>query len=417
MLESLDLRHVGPAPKMRLELKPRMNFLAGDNGLGKSFLLDVAWWALTRTWAREKVIPLRDKDATPAIAYRYGAKKGHFEFRSTFDRKTESWSVKQGRPPIPGMVLYAQVDGGFSVWDPARNYWTKDATPDRPAAYIFKVDEVWNGLREGERSLCEGLIRDWASWQREGGEAYHQLTRVLDRLSPSRQERLAPGRLTRISVTEPVDHPTVKMPYDQEVPLIHASAGMRRVVALAYLLVWTWQEHLHACELQGEEPAREIIFLVDEVEAHLHPQWQRRIIPALLDVMEALTRKSDLSVQLIAATHSPLVLASTETLFDPEKDAIWELDLRDGNVELKEFGWARRGDANAWLTSSVFDLKEPRSVEAEEAMTAALSLLRQDSPDLEEVERVDGLLRSSLSDIDRFWVRWSAYRDSLAEGR
>jgi recombinational DNA repair ATPase RecF len=49
MLELLDLRHVGPAPEMQLELKPRMNFLAGDNGLGKSFLLDVAWWALTRT--------------------------------------------------------------------------------------------------------------------------------------------------------------------------------------------------------------------------------------------------------------------------------------------------------------------------------------------------------------------------------
>jgi predicted ATP-binding protein involved in virulence len=232
-------------------------------------------------------------------------------------------------------------------------------------------------------------------------------------MSPSRQEILVPGRLTRISVTEPVDHPTIRMPYGQEVPLVHASAGMRRVVALAYLLVWTWQEHLHACELQGERPAREIIFLIDEVEAHLHPQWQRRIVPALLDVMEALTGASDLSVQLLAATHSPLVLASTETLFDPKRDAIWELDLCDNQVELHESPWVRYGDANAWLTSSVFDMREPRSVEAEEAITAALALLRRDSQDPEEIERVDGLLRNALSDIDRFWVRWSHYRESL----
>ena len=110
MLELLNLRHVGPAPELHLELKPRMNFLAGDNGLGKSFLLDVAWWALTRTWAREKVIPRRDQGASPGITYRYGAKNGPCEFHSSFNRKTESWSLKQGRPPIPGMVIYAQVD-------------------------------------------------------------------------------------------------------------------------------------------------------------------------------------------------------------------------------------------------------------------------------------------------------------------
>ena len=30
---------------MQLELAPRINLITGDNGLGKSFLLDVAWWA------------------------------------------------------------------------------------------------------------------------------------------------------------------------------------------------------------------------------------------------------------------------------------------------------------------------------------------------------------------------------------
>jgi predicted ATPase len=418
MLKSLDLKHVGPAPELHIELKPRMNFLAGDNGLGKSFLLDVAWWALTRTWPGQPAFPSRGRELRPSISYRYTTKKGSVNYQSYFDRIAETWPVKRERTPVPGMVIYAQVDGGFSVWDPARNSWTEEVAtnrPSRPLAYIFKVDEVWNGLKDGERSLCEGLIRDWASWQREGGEAFRQLTSVLSRLSPSPQEALVPGRLTRISVAESVDHPTIKMPYRQEVPLVYASAGIRRIVALAYLLVWTWQEHLHAAELQGEEPAQEITFLIDEVEAHLHPQWQRRIIPALLDVMEALTSRSDLLVQLIAATHSPLVLASTEPQFDPQKDAIWELDLRDGRVELHESPWMRRGDANAWLTSSVFELGEPRSVEAEEAITEALALLRQDAPSPKEIDRVDNLLRKVLSDVDRFWVRWSAYRKSLAE--
>ncbi|QVL47233.1 MAG: ATP-binding protein [Thiocapsa sp.] len=152
--------------------------------------------------------------------------------------------------------------------------------------------------------------------------------------------------------------------------------------------------------------------MIDEVEAHLHPQWQRRIVPALLDVMEALTGKHTIPVQLITATHSPLVLASSESRFHDRKDAIWELDLNDGEVQLRAFPWSRMGDANAWLTSSAFDLKEPRSLEAELAMTQALALLRKESPSLAEIDKVDAALRGVLSDIDRFWVRWSHYRDS-----
>ena len=53
MIECLRLRNVGPAPRMEMELAPRLNLITGDNGLGKSFLLDVIWWALTRKWPQE----------------------------------------------------------------------------------------------------------------------------------------------------------------------------------------------------------------------------------------------------------------------------------------------------------------------------------------------------------------------------
>ena len=285
---------------------------------------------------------------------------------------------KPGRPAIAGMVIYAQVDGGFSAWDPARNYWKeKDLEkPDLPPAFRFKPEEVWDGLpRDSPEKLCNGLILDWASWQREHGDAYGQLTRVLRALSPSSKELLRPGKLMRIELEDTRDQPTLLLPYKQEVPLAVASAGMRRIVALAYLLVWTWQEHFRACEIRGTKPAKEIVFLIDEIEAHLHPQWQRRIVKALLDVMKALTETDAVSVQMIATTHSPLVLASIEPEFDDQKDAVWELDLVNDRVELRQFPWRRVGDVNNWLTSTVFDLSEPRGIEAEEALEEARELL------------------------------------------
>jgi len=409
MLQALVLKDVGPAPELTVEFKPRIDFLVGDNGLGKTFLLDVAWWALTRTWARGLAIP-HLHPAKPEITYRYSkATKGPYEFTSTFNRETETWSVKPSRPAIPGLVLYAQVDGGFSVWDPARNYWKKES-PERPASYLFAPREVWEGNEH-----CEGLIRDWASWQREGGKAFEELCKVLEVLSPSASERLEPGGLRKLTLDDPKRHPTLRMPYGMEVPVIHASAGMRRIVALAYLLVWAWQEHLAACTLRGSKPAHEIIFLIDEVEAHLHPQWQRRVVPALLDVMGALTGDHDANVQLVMATHSPLVLASTEPLFDSERDAIWELDLVEGRVQLQESPWRRHGDANAWLMSSVFGLEATGSVEAERATKRALSLFRQPSASPAEVDEVDGLLRASLGEVNRFWARWSEFKRSLED--
>ena len=43
MLGYLRLR-MSALPLMEMELAPRLNLITGDNGLGKSFLLDVAWW-------------------------------------------------------------------------------------------------------------------------------------------------------------------------------------------------------------------------------------------------------------------------------------------------------------------------------------------------------------------------------------
>ena len=72
----------------------------------------------------------------------------------------------------------------------------------------------------------------------------------------------------------------------------------------------------------------------------------------------------------------------------------------------------RLGDVSNWLTSDAFDLKEARSLEAEEAITKALALLKSPSPSNEEMDVVDGLLKASLSEVDRFWVRWSDFRAS-----
>ena len=150
------------------------------------------------------------------------------------------------------------TDGSFAVWDPHRNYWrTRDGVDvqERLPAYVFSPAEVWDGQQNSEGGwICNGLIRDWASWQRENGEAFAQLKGVLDVLSSDPDAPLQPGPLTRLLPNDTLDYPTLLGRSGPPVPVVHASSGVRRVLALAYLLVWAWQEHLLASEFLARPP-------------------------------------------------------------------------------------------------------------------------------------------------------------------
>ncbi|MCF4114191.1 MULTISPECIES: AAA family ATPase [Dethiosulfovibrio] len=421
MIKKISMKNIGPSPSMELEFGERLNLITGDNGLGKSFLLDIAWWAMTRSWPGEvnpklsigKIALPTIKKETATIRCSFSGRTNDVQTSFEYDAKSESWRVPRGRPGMPGLVFYAMVDGSFAVWDPARNYWKERGQPqerERPSAYIFSPKEVWDGLERDDGTwLCNGLIRDWAGWQKEKGRPFEILKSVLKELSPVSGERLEPGKLTRISLDDVRDMPTIRMPYEQDVPVVHCSSGMKRIIALAYFLVWCWEEHLKAKELLGEEPELNAIFLVDEVESHLHPKWQRTILRSIMDVMERLNTEA--KTQIIAVTHSPLIMASAETLFDPEKDAWFDLDMKDGAVTLEKREFLRQGDISDWLTSQAFDLKSGYSLEAENAMEEASRLLSDETMDKNRAREIYDRLKTVLSDTDPFWIRWNFVAD------
>ncbi len=429
MLKYLHLQNVGPANEMKLEFGDRMNLITGDNGLGKSFLLDVAWWALTRKWPRDLNSQLTSgypaKPTNPkkpaTIDFTLTTKtKQTKSYSSTYSPRDESWLGQSGRPWNPGLVIYAHADGSFSVWDPARNYWKKKGQIDvqeRLPGYVFSPREVWDGLQvevEGrEVVVCNGLIRDWASWIREVGAEARALITVLMHLSPAEGDQLTPDLPTRISVNDARDIPTIRSGSAEPIPVLYTSSGVRRILALAYMLIWTWREHRLAAGQLGEDSTDQVILLVDELESHLHPKWQRSILGSLLKLASGLHDSA--RIQLITATHSPLVMASAEPTFDKNQDAWFDIDYKNSDqprsVELRKREFVRRGDAVSWLTSEAFDLREGRSLEAEKAITAAMELLKDPMASVSEIERVDHLLKNALSDTDRFWMRWSQHRD------
>jgi hypothetical protein len=192
---------------------------------------------------------------------------------------------------------------------------------------------------------------------------------VLATLSPPGAP-LKLGAPRRLRIRDALSYPTLDLGYDASVFAVHASAAVKRVLGLAYVLVWAVSEIRQAAPLAGLAPLEQVTLLVDEVEAHLHPKWQRAILPALLTVVEHLAPQA--AVQTIVTTHAPLVLASVETRFDPAQDILLELEQQAGDktVRVVEEPLTPLGDANTWLMQR-FGLKQPRSTEAEAAIERA----------------------------------------------
>jgi predicted ATP-binding protein involved in virulence len=200
--------------------------------------------------------------------------------------------------------------------------------------------------------------------------------------------------------------PTVKLPYG-DIPVTQLAAGMRRILALAYFVVWAWRKYQSGAKQYRVTVENRIVLIIDEIEAHLHPKWQRLILPALLRLQEALG--NEVQIQFLIATHSPFVLASLEPYFDAAQDQLFHLDLEGDQVKLKTEAFMKRGSINAWLTSEVFELAQARSIEAEQAILDARRIQKESTPDPKKIQEISDRLVKYLAELDEFWPLWTYF--------
>lgn len=329
--------------------------------------------------------------------------------------KDQDWGLPGGRPSMPGLVLCFRVDGRFSLWDPTQHYWKRNVAlgvnePNRPDALHFAPGEAWDAIKSDEgKVICRGLIEDWVTWQQTDSPEFGQLCEVLKRLSPSPDEPLVPGDPMPVWLDDVRLYPTLQLPYGLT-PVTLASAGMQRIILMAYLLVWAWHGHLRTSGLLHQTPERRLVILYDEPETHLHPEWQRRLLPALMQVAAGLN--AEMKVQFLVSTHAPLMLASLEPEFDSERDQLFHFALSETKQPtLEPMDFAKFGDAVNWLVSDVFGLSQGRgSVPAEEAIEAAERYMRGEAaknrPGLQHRDEIDARLKLLLGGLDSFWPRW-----------
>ncbi len=190
----------------------------------------------------------------------------------------------------------------------------------------------WFRDKEDEELREQRKRRNFAYRQNDLSAVRNAISAMLDGVSEPRID----VQPVRFSVSVKLENRHV-----DTLEIDQLSDGQRAVLALAADLAWRMAQgnpHL-------QDPlSSEAIVLIDEVELHLHPSWQQRILDDL--------RRTFPNAQFIVSTHSPQVL----TTIEPEH--IVELAREDGHIVAGSVaGWTYGAEAGDVL-SAVMGVKE-----------------------------------------------------------
>jgi hypothetical protein len=205
----------------------------------------------------------------------------------------------------------------------------------------------------------------------EDPRATRRFQRVKDTLVDLLED-VSDLRVAGLDNAPPTPRVEARTPYGW-VPVRDLSLGYRTLMAWVVDLAARMFARYPNSENPLAEPA---ICLVDEIDLHLHPKWQRKLIGYLDQRFP--------NTQFIVTAHSPLVVQAAENA----NIAVLERHDGDDFVTIHNDREAVRGwRIDQILTSELFGLDGPRSPKVNELMRERARILGQ--AELSEADRAE----------------------------
>lgn len=319
-MSSLQFSNLGPFDKIAFEFDPQINVFVGPNNCGKSTVLvavadlAVSPFATPLKLLRTKVCQFR------AGLQRDGGKGVTFE--GEFPMMRVAGSKSSGEPwPEAKFDRFEKhrKKFGYTTFVPALRQSTdfrsqgptqrspSERRADRKRRVMFYVKgEVRPRDEKDEGDERASLIRDDEIVQemieldyrayRQKKPAMRELIGKIASLASEITEGFS-LEFSGISEDERGLYPAFQTP-DGVVPLNVLSQGTQSLIQWLARLIIGYAKHYEYPPNFGDKPG---ILIVDEIDAHLHPSWQRRILPTVSRAFP--------SLQIFCSTHSPLMLA------------------------------------------------------------------------------------------------------------
>ena len=346
-IDRLDIQNFRCFADQTFVFDPRFTLLIGANGTGKTAILDALAVALGAALipiphVRIKGIGHRDVRRT----YRFTGETGHFvehypariEASGTVGERELVWvrELKSAKSQTTRAGAYAirqamgdlvrrSTDNDRIAFPYIGYYGTNRFWLEQRPTAKGKVDPVGRSSRYIGYQTCLTPI-----------SSTRYLTAWVKRLAlieAQRRERLktlhAVYKAIAACVEDAIaaefdfeeDDIVVEFGKDAHIPFQLLSDGQRSMAAIAADMAMRCSQlnpHLNE-RVRMETPG---IVLIDELDLHLHPRWQRGVIEDLLETFPRL--------QFIATSHSPFVIQSVN------QGGVINLDQGDGGPETPE---------------------------------------------------------------------------------
>ena len=317
------------------KLDERVNLFVGPNASGKStVLLMLAEYLIGKDQNAKRPIAqgigsggfllIDDKELESDWVSRDRRQNFLTTLDDEYDPKSSAiiyiGSVREGLPGISDMEQWDVSNDDaddilqkpFSGLGTVRAYaalgaklWSEDPNPSSPYARVHLM-EAGKLADNCSKSICDEVIVD--------GESHNYIPDPYalgflhhPQANPNNIRVLRMMGINTNDLRNFENLPLFEQPseaayqgYENRPPIYlgHLSSGTEGTLLWIRWIALKMLRHYEFAKDWNEQPA---ILLIDEIENHLHPTWQRRVIPALL--------KHFPSLQIFATTHSPFVVA------------------------------------------------------------------------------------------------------------
>lgn len=405
-LAQVRLRSIGLFRDLQLDFEPGWTLLLGTNGGGKSTVLRAVALALAGN----------DPRATPAARklLRTGESEGLVELQVGTSRIISSL-VRDGQEVLVNSPQTTALQAGqvLILGFPALR--GVNATHVRGPTNTPAADPSVDDLAPLLESSVDGRLDNLQQWvvntvlraEKDPRGRHGRMLRTFELLI----SEMVPGGGLTFARVDRLSWQIILRAGDAEVPLSAVSQGMSSILNWIGVLL----QRMYDVFPQSPAPEHEsAIVLIDEIDAHLHPQWQRQLV--------ALTRSHFPNVQVIASSHSPLLAGAVKR----EELRVLARHDQTGEIQVSIPQEDLHGHkAEDILVSSLFSLSSTRNLDAENEIRRYVSLLEKISRSPEEEEEFTalssraqelnyGTMRASRLAMDKMRLQIEAALSSLS---
>jgi predicted ATP-dependent endonuclease of OLD family len=321
--KSIDITNIGGLDSLHLDFNEYVNVICGENGVGKSTILKCLVNSMDRI--------------NGSIKLKLDSKEGKVIFTYDLDKKYEI-VVTDGKPDFVGD--YHHVDNNF--YKPGEIiFFDTEREINYKKLLSIQLDSInYRDVRNSSSSFVEGVkieqIKDWFVMLSLHYESKNSSLNDIEKLYYVKAiqvfSELSDGEINYHKISLSNEIMLTSKACKEDLYFEYLSGGYKSCLYIVWGIIKEIQARFDKKDdIKSNLNTFDGIVVIDEIDLHLHPIWQSRIIGVLKSLLPC--------AQFILTTHSPCILQNLEA----EEIIAIERNAETNKIRLKPLHLGRYG--------------------------------------------------------------------------